>query len=297
MKKVFTDTSTIAHLWANQLQDEASNGKYGNFYFNGPSIYSYGSHFVIAKHVNVNEKPAVLFTTASYSNTTRKHIGIVSQASRHLDKIYCRNPRFTDYEANSFHVGNFQAWQNNIESIAASLQNARKPEIYLNKIDREYDQVQKYAEYFGIAIPAALIAAKGITNGAQFLEFNAAKERYAREEKERINKETNKKLQKDLKKWRVFELPRISTRANEDFLRYNSTKERIETSQAVEIPLAIAHTFYKRMLTVISKGGCTDCPDKLMDYSVKQISKDGIIIGCHNISMKEIKRIADLLQW
>ena len=66
MKKVFTDISHIAHLWANQLQDEARNSGSGNFYFDGDVIYSYGSHFPIAKHVvNAKGEKAVLFTTDS----------------------------------------------------------------------------------------------------------------------------------------------------------------------------------------------------------------------------------------
>lgn len=48
MKTVFTDISQVAHLWANQLQESARNS--GNYYFNGDAIYSYGSHFMIAKH-------------------------------------------------------------------------------------------------------------------------------------------------------------------------------------------------------------------------------------------------------
>jgi hypothetical protein len=40
----------VAHVWAHQLQSHARN-KRGNFYFQGDTIYSYGSHFPIAKHV------------------------------------------------------------------------------------------------------------------------------------------------------------------------------------------------------------------------------------------------------
>ena len=52
-KKVFPDLSVIAHYWANQTQDEARNSS-NNFYFDGTKIYSYGSHFEIARHFNEN---------------------------------------------------------------------------------------------------------------------------------------------------------------------------------------------------------------------------------------------------
>ena len=64
-KHVF-DTGEIPHLWAHRTQDDARN-RQGNLYFTGDTIYSYGSHFPIARHV-VNEagERAVLFTTATY---------------------------------------------------------------------------------------------------------------------------------------------------------------------------------------------------------------------------------------
>ena len=73
-------TDEIAHLWAHQTQSDARNQQ-GNFYFTGATIYSYGSHFPIAKHVtNKRGKKAILFTTRSYSNTTGGHIAAVRQA-------------------------------------------------------------------------------------------------------------------------------------------------------------------------------------------------------------------------
>lgn len=36
----------VAHLWANASQDSARDPS-GNMFFNGPALYSYGSHYVI----------------------------------------------------------------------------------------------------------------------------------------------------------------------------------------------------------------------------------------------------------
>ena len=40
----------VAHLWAHKSQDFARNPGH-NFYFHGDTIYSYGSHFPVARHV------------------------------------------------------------------------------------------------------------------------------------------------------------------------------------------------------------------------------------------------------
>ena len=62
----------VAHLWAHQSQDSARN-PCRNFYFDGDTIYSYGSHFPIARHVETKRGRAVLFTTRNYSVTTSGH--------------------------------------------------------------------------------------------------------------------------------------------------------------------------------------------------------------------------------
>jgi hypothetical protein len=141
MKKVFTDISTIAHLWANQLQEEARNS--GNFYFDGKTIYSYGGHFPIAKHIEKDGERAVLFTTRGYSNTTARHIAVVRHAASHLNVIKCYNP-------NTTHEENFNRWKIDAELVAAKLPKAKKPEKYLNELEYINSQANKYAQFFGL---------------------------------------------------------------------------------------------------------------------------------------------------
>ena len=74
-RKVYP-TSEIAHLWAHQSKPEARN-PHGNFYFEGDTIYSYGRHFPIARHIEHNGKKAILFVDHGWSVTTAKHIGEV----------------------------------------------------------------------------------------------------------------------------------------------------------------------------------------------------------------------------
>src|SRR5258708_32172606 len=82
-KHVF-DTGEIPHLWAHKVQESARNAQ-GNLYFENDTIFSYGSHFPIARHVvdnptKKNPKPAVLFTTRSWSVTTSGHVYAVRSA-------------------------------------------------------------------------------------------------------------------------------------------------------------------------------------------------------------------------
>ena len=69
-KKHVFHTGEIPHLWAHRTQDEARN-RQGNLYFTGDTIYSYGSHFPIARHVSSETgERAILFTTGTHSVTT-----------------------------------------------------------------------------------------------------------------------------------------------------------------------------------------------------------------------------------
>jgi hypothetical protein len=70
----------VAHLWANKSQDSARDPN-GNFYFDGRALFSYGSHFVIAAHVNLGaDDAAVLWNARAYSPTTSKHQLIAERA-------------------------------------------------------------------------------------------------------------------------------------------------------------------------------------------------------------------------
>jgi hypothetical protein len=77
MRKVVTN-SEVPHLWAHKSQSDARNST-GSLFFENETIYSYGKHFPIAKHVtNARGESAVLFTTCDYSITTSGHKSNVS---------------------------------------------------------------------------------------------------------------------------------------------------------------------------------------------------------------------------
>lgn len=75
--------NNVAHLWAHGIQDDARD-KGGSFYFTGPTLYSYGTHFAIGHILRGAEYGAlagrVLWNDASYSNTTSKHKTIAWRA-------------------------------------------------------------------------------------------------------------------------------------------------------------------------------------------------------------------------
>jgi hypothetical protein len=272
MKKVHTPEN-VAHLFANQLQDEART-QTNNFYFFSDMIFSYGTHFCIARHIS---EKTLLFTERSYSNTTAKHIAHVRNAANHINKIFCYNPSGT-------HVENFKHWINEAEFNIDKLKRANKPVIYLNNLDSIKNKAESYANFFNIEIPQQLKKALEITEKAQISEYLEQKDAYIKAEKQRKEKQAKKEHATELKKWRNFEKTSLYLRDGFDYLRYNLEKKRFETSQRIEIPLQLGLKLYDKIKNGIQF-------EKVLDYSVKEINKNFVEIGCHKITIKEINQI------
>jgi hypothetical protein len=274
-KQVFSNISDIAHLWANQQQDSARNSAH-NFYFNGNTIYSYGGHFPIAKHVELNGNDCILFTEKSYSNTTAKHISVVRQAANHLNLIYCLSP-------NATHEENFKHWLINAEYVAKNLIKAKKPEKYLNEISYIATKVNKYATFFSLEIPETLQAILNIGNKAQYLSYADKKAEYLKAEEIRKAKEAKKAHAKALKEWLQGKTHRLYVRDNFDYLRVNG--ENLETTQGVKIPIDIAKRIYSNLVN-----GTLTTGSKILSYEVASIDKN-LQVGCHCFKVDYLHKV------
>jgi hypothetical protein len=272
MKKVLSP-SEVAHVFANQLQSEART-QTNNFYFHGNMIFSYGSHFCIARFVD-NE--TLLFTERSYSNTTAKHINHVRHATSHIKKIYCDNPTGT-------HSDNFNAWLIEAENNIEKLKNARKPENYILELQRIKDKAEKYAQYFGIVTPLTLENALSITDKAETIAYLESKAEAIAKEKKQKETQLKKEHAKNLKKWKNHEIYSLYQRDGFDYLRKDS--EFFQTSQGVKIPIAVGLRFYNNIVNKTIKAG-----DKFLDYTINEVNDKLIKIGCHTITLKEINTI------
>lgn len=288
MKTVFPNVSTVAHMWANKQQDSARYSG-GNFYYEGDTIYSYGSHFPIARHIEYNGKKAVLFTLNTYSNTTAKHIHVVRQACNHLNLIYC-------YALSYNHIVNFSRWQSVAEQTVSHLKTARKPEKYLNELNYITGQVNRYAEFFEIPIPDTLKEVLSICTKEQYAEYQTKQTAQLEAERKRQERKDKAEHKKALAKWEAGETTRLYTRDGYDYLRPVSLpdSEGVETSQGVTIPFAIAEKFWERI-----KGNSLDIGDTITDqhkhkYEVSEVG-DVIRIGCHTFKRSYILKFGNKL--
>ena len=121
-----------------------------------------------------------------------------------------------------------------------------------------------------------------MTTKAEILAYMENKAELIAAEKIAKEKANKKEHQTNLKKWRKFETGRLYQRDGFDYIRKDS--ENFQTSQGVKIPLEIGLRLYKNLANV-------KVNDKFLDYTINEITKTYIGIGCHKITFKEINNI------
>jgi hypothetical protein len=288
---VRTDCWDIAHEWANR-QDGAGIGAGGNMLYGGGCIYSYGDHFMIARHVvNDSGERAVLFTGRSYSQTTAKHIAITKDASSHLNIIKVADPALDKDDL-------FTDWRGRIIAVAEKLMNANRPQKYATEIEDLYHEAQRYADFFGYEIPDLLVQAGAIRNTKTFTEY-LAKDKAEREAEEAEYSKRLKKAQvQKLKAWRAFESNSMGSLDGWDYLRCNVQTCEVETTQRVTFSLDEGKALYGFINATLIKGGCGECGETFLGrYPIIEVNKSFIRIGCHKVALKEITRFANQQGW
>jgi len=288
---VKTDCWDVAHEWANR-PDGSGIGAGGNMLYGGGAIYSYGDHFMIARHVsNDKGERAILFTERKYSQTTAKHIAIVRDASSHLDKLHVADPALDKDEL-------FNDWRERIVAIAEKLAVAQRPQKLATEIEKLYHQAERYADFFGYEMPELLVSAGNIRNSETFADY-VAKDKAERDaECLAQRKQLHKAQAQRLKDWRAFKNKGIGSLDGWDYLRFIEQTCEVETTQQVTFTLFDAKALYRFIEETMAKGSYTGNSEKFLgQYPIIEINKAYIRIGCHKVAIKEINRFADQRGW
>jgi len=304
-KKHVFDTGEIPHLWAHRTQDEARN-RQGNLYFIGDTIYSYGSHFPIARHVtNDGGERAVLLTTGTYGVTTSSHCSAVRSAIPSGIRVF-RVPNVchgrysgSDLTADD-HVRNLADYTERIEKHVIT--SARARSSYTKEWNHEHavrlrDEAFAYSAFFGLPIPNIPDVPKLDSDALTAIRKREAKRAAEKaEQTKRERAEAIVRQQELIIKWRagqysgcLYDVP-VMLRINGD---------EVVTSRGARFPISHA----KRALAFIRRvresgqayvrNGHTI---HLGPYAVDRIEPNGIVrAGCHVVSWEEIERITRLL--
>lgn len=280
MKTVFSGRQ-VCHVWAQQTQATGRNST-NTIFFDGPSIYSYGRHFEMARFIG----EAVLVNCAKYSVTTSKHLSWVRQAVTHH--------RIFEVPSMTAHAVNVTYLIEQSQKAYDQAVRARKYAASYIEMGRKYvDQTQLYVALFRAPVPRAHADLWAALIGNYYLNSETQAElfRKAREAKEKTRAENEARQQRriaeeqeDLEKWirGEFHGHRYFTQT---CLRV-SDKE-VQTSHGASVPLIEARKLYQAM-----KAGLDVTGQRVGYFTVTSLTKQCLNIGCHCIPMSEIERIA-----
>jgi hypothetical protein len=276
----------VAHLWAHKSQDFARNPGH-NFYFHGDTIYSYGSHFPVARHVENKRSRAVLFTTRSYSSTTAGHKCMVEGACRHLTVFHVADvnsaePRkqFAEYRA---------AYMALVGKYAKARQ--RKPE-HLAALRDLVEEANRYAAFFGLR--ARLTLPDDLTG--MIAECQAIEKR-DRERKQREERKRERESQERLQKWVDGQIDYCPSTYGQP-IRLRIAGDELQTSRGARVPLVHAVKAFRVLKRLHDKGQAYQRNGHtihLGHFALDSLDTDGnVTAGCHTVQWAEITRVAAL---
>lgn len=288
------DTNEVAHLWAHQTQNEARNGSgaRNNFYFEGDTIYSYGRHFPIARHIETEKGKAILFTTRTYSITTSGHINLVRGAIPDGVRVFhiedpSRMPDGRDITAK----------ENKAADYVAKAKRARvNREGLLTSAKNLLDEASELVEFFDLKLGRPVLTMDGL--GVLAGEIEAARKKDAAEKKAR-QQAAIKKAQEDLELWKNGESVNTYLFSGLPFAFGRIEGAELVTTKGARVPVEHVAKVSKLVRKIITEGKTYKANGHtihLGHYVLNEIDANGMLrAGCHRFEKTEVLRILDLI--
>ena len=288
MKKVFSNTSEVVHVFAQQTQSEGRNQS-GSIYFKDNRIYSYGSHYLLGEFIN---SETIIINDYGYSVTTSKHINELIYATSQYNRFYTSS---IDIK----HV------QTEIDYNIKKLAKANKPEIYISNITKLESNLSKWVDYckdnkikkqhfskYNFVVNKSDYKYKKIVKISNNLLTTETIEKI----KEKGKKESIKQKAKDKKelknkidKFNTYKIDRFKI-GEFDYLRLSQNGQFVETSQHIRIEKNEAKKLYFAIKKKIDIKG-----QKIGYYTINKIDNKALTVGCHKICIKSVEKVGQIL--
>lgn len=289
MKKVFSTSQEVIHVWASGRQEKA---RCRNVFFRSPErIYSYGHHFCLARRINDR---VVALNRRSSSVTTAKHQREVRDATRHLEQLRVFDPDSPEDASRLVKIH-----RDNLLDLASRAK-SRRLGYLLNAAEatrdhnRFCDLVPGFKRW---KVPELQVEGWSSVAWAQ----QKAKEEEAAERKvEAERRKRRKELAEAVEKWRAGESVYIGS-SLPTMLRLSKDGTEIETSRSARVPVADAVRVWPLILRARKNEtsyrlSSPSVENHLGLYRLDEIHADGAIeVGCHHIGFDEVLGIAKQL--
>jgi hypothetical protein len=277
----------VVHVWAHRLQESGRNST-GSLFFSGDTIYSYGRHFPIARHVtDKHGRACVLFTTRDYSVTTTGHKSAVA----------CAIPR----DVRVFHVQDADGvpgkaalddYAKRIES--ALLQAARaRSRVYwhLREASDLVDEANAFSLAFKLRRRFALPDDASLAALKERARLAAAKVAAATRKRER---EIAADRTLGLRLWAGD--ASLTWEPGRNYMRVRGLM--VETDTRAEVRVDEVQAIAPAVVAMFAAGETYQRNGSTMmvgQYPLEEITADTVRVGCHVFSRAEVERIAALV--
>lgn len=284
-----TTHNDVAHAWAHNM-NRAYKGPsmfrghasgYGSPKADYDTIFSYGYHFPIARHVkSAKGTPCILMTTKSYSVTTAKHISYVARALPSGVLVF--NVDNVLAGTKDKHKENYLQMKKAIDDCLKQAVKARKyTGLHLSEADSIRREMNAYTNLFKLGFRKVDGAWGGDTLEAVREQVKAQKAKQDKADKAAI------------KKWLAFETD-TAPHTRQPYVRVHKERGEVQTSYGVRVPLRRAKALY-RLSCICKAKGRAYTPrkgQKIDHWAIDNISAQGTLkIGCHALTLP-IQRMA-----
>lgn len=282
IKRVLRDATEVAHVWATKPDYDVRSS---NCYTRGDTIYSYGSHFPMARHL---PDGSVAHTTRHYGATTSGHQWAVRHAVNHLKSIFVRDPVSSpEWNLSPTRGAIDRCLRDAAEArMTVTKEKHRSAAVYMAEQFNLYAKAHKSR----LRINAAKLAGVDLKAIKEMMDKQAKALALAQKRKHAL------KLIEERDHCAVWRAGGAGHFHAPIMLRVSSEGDMIETSSGAEIPVADA----VRLWPVIQRcmGGQKDYEVgmELGIFRLTKIRTDGsILVGCHELAFNEIEGIAKTL--
>jgi len=288
MKKVFSNTSEVVHLFAQQTQSEGRNQS-GTIYFKENRIYSYDWHYLLGEFIN---DETIIINDFGYSVTTSKHINELINATSQYNQFYTSSIdiKYVQTEINC-----------NLKKLAK----ANKPEIYISNIIKLGNNLTKWVKfckdnkikkehfyrYNYIVNKSDYNYKKMVKIAKSLLTPEAIEKIKAKGKKDAIKQKAKDKreLKTKIDKFNAYKIDRFKI-GKFDYLRLTQNGEFVETSQNIRIEKSEAKKLYFAIKNKIDIRG-----QKIGYYTINKIDNNALTVGCHKICIKSVQKVGELI--
>ncbi len=303
-EKFVYDSDEVAHIWFHQRQARARD-RGDRIYFYGDTIYSYGSHFPMARLMSHKGRRWVLMTYRGYSPTTAKHLSSVRGAipsGVFVHLVY-------DPEKTLVHKEEIKRFR---EEIAGDWKRAAESNVKnkpgaLKTVNKTVAGANAYCVFFGLKTRFEFVSDAEILTANETLDAHnerrdeATRRREERDEAKAAARAVKRQREIDdlIVRWKAGEKRvRIPREVERIYLRVVRRGLFIQTSAGVMVSVEAAKT----LLPYIRAGVAWDkryssVPIAIDRFSLDRIDADGTAhISCHKLDREEMERIAAQLK-